>query len=406
MFKTVENTERSPTTTSEKIIPLTKLLATLTLFFSVVGFMGLTIFSESSAEAEATRPTEPTPAAFAELPVVAAQSKQVTDKSTQTVQAIDEIYLDDTNLVGELQTRIADSAPVVVADDRENDTADIDPDALQVKAADWLLSKNPRHYLIQLRSGTDYKQMNESAYAVAQVMAVDPSQGIVVYPFKSNNKGQTVYGFGIGPYKNATAARNAVSEVPQDVQQQHGTWIRRLDDLQSAVAEINSGEIEKLPDPEPAQVQLEQTKLVSIETVVENPQIEDAQQRNNTESILRTDTNTRDVAFWVETVGVEEIVVQESASQQRNNTESILRTDTNTRDVAFWVETVGVEEIVVQESASKDVAKEETLPDEEPALEQSPDVTPELKPQDIENNQEGPVLEFQPLEFQELKFEQ
>ena len=368
MFKTVENTERSPTTTSEKIIPLTKLLATLTLFFSVVGFMGLTIFSESSAEAEATRPTEPTPAAFAELPVVAAQSKQVTDKSTQTVQAIDEIYLDDTNLVGELQTRIADSAPVVVADDRENDTADIDPDALQVKAADWLLSKNPRHYLIQLRSGTDYKQMNESAYAVAQVMAVDPSQGIVVYPFKSNNKGQTVYGFGIGPYKNATAARNAVSEVPQDVQQQHGTWIRRLDDLQSAVAEINSGEIEKLPDPEPAQVQLEQTKLVSIETVVENPQSGDAQQRNNTESILPTDTNTR--------------------------------------DVAFWVETVGVEEIVVQESASKDVAKEETLPDEEPALEQSPDVTPELKPQDIENNQEGPVLEFQPLEFQELKFEQ
>lgn len=400
MFKTVENTERSPTATGEKIIPLTKLLATLTLFFSVVGFMGLTIFSESSAEAEATRPTEPTPAAFAELPVVAAQSKQVTDdKSTQTVQAIDEIDLvgklqpqdeidlveelqpqdeidlieelqtqDEIDLVGELQTRIADSAPVVVADDRENDTADIDPDALQVKAADWLLSKNPRHYLIQLRSGTDYKQMNESAYAVAQVMAVDPSQGIVVYPFKSNNKGQTVYGFGIGPYKNATAARNAVSEVPQDVQQQHGTWIRRLDDLQSAVAEINSGEIEKLPDPEPAQVQLEQTKLVSIETVVENPQSGDAQQRNNTESILRTDTNTR--------------------------------------DVAFWVETVGVEEIVVQESASKDVAKEETLPDEEPALEQSPDVTPELKPQDIENNQEGPVLEFQPLEFQELKFEQ
>ena len=138
--------------------------------------------------------------------------------------------------------------------------------------------------------------------------------------------------------------------------------------MQSAVAEINSGEIEKLPDPEPAQVQLEQTKLVSIETVVENPQSGDAQQRNNTESILRTDTNTR--------------------------------------DVAFWVETVGVEEIVVQESASKDVAKEETLPDEEPALEQSPDVTPELKPQDIENNQEGQVLEFQPLEFQELKFEQ
>ena len=146
--------------------------------------------------------------------------------------------------------------------------------------------------------------------------------------------------------------------------------------------------------------------MVSIETVVESPQSEDAQQRKNTESILRTDTNTRDVAFWVETVGVEEIVVQESASQQRNNTESILRTDTNTRDVAFWVETVGVEEIVLQESAFKDVAKEETLPDEEPALEQSPDVTPELKSQEIENDREGPVLEFQPLEFQVPEFEQ
>lgn len=378
MLKTVEKTERSPTATREKIIPLTKLLATLTIFFSVVGLMGLTIFSKSSAEAEteATRPTEPAPAAFAELPVVAEQSKQVTDKSTQAVQAIDEIYLvgelqtqDEIDLVEELQTQIADSAPVVVADEREDDTTDIDLDALQqVKAADWLVSKNPRHYLIQLRSGTDYKQMSESAYAVAQVMAVDPLQGIVVYPFKSNNKGQTVYGLGIGPYKNATAARDAVSEVPQDVQHQHGTWIRRLDDLQSAVAEINSGEIGNLPKPELVQVQLEQTNSTSIETVVENPQSEDAQQRNNTESILRTDTNTR--------------------------------------DVAFWVETVGVEEIVAQESAFKDVAKEETLPDEEPALEQSPDVTPELKPQDIENNQEGPVLEFQPLEFQELKFEQ
>ena len=188
-----------------------------------------------------------------------------------------------------------------------------------------------------------------------------------MYPFKSNNKGQTVYGFGIGPYRNATAARNAISEVPQDVKQ-NGTWIRRLDDLQSAVEEINSTETGNLPNPEPAQIQLEQTNSVSIETVVENPQIEDAQQRNNTESILRTDTNTR--------------------------------------DVAFWVETVGVEEIVLQESDFKDVAKEETLPDEEPALEQSPDVTPELKSQEIENDREGPVLEFQPLEFQVPEFEQ
>ena len=365
MRNTVENTRRSPIAIRGKIIPLTTLLATLTLFFSVVGLMGLTIFGESfaKAETEATRPAELTPAAFKEPSEIAAQSEQVTDKNIQTIEAVDEI-----DLVGEQLTRVADSSPAVVAHKREGNLTVIDLDALQrVKAADWLLRKNPQHYLIQLSSGTDYNQMNNSAYAVAQALEVDPTQGIVVYPFKSNNKGQTVYGFGIGPYRNATAARNAISEVPQDVKQ-NGTWIRRLDDLQSAVAEINSTETGNLPNPEPAQIQLEQTNSVSIETVVENPQIEDAQQRNNTESILRTDTNTR--------------------------------------DVAFWVETVGVEEIVLQESAFKDVAKEETLPDEEPALEQSPDVTPELKSQEIENDREGPVLEFQPLEFQVPEFEQ
>jgi len=361
---TVENRERSRTTSRKQILPLA-LLATLAFFFSVVGLLGLAIFSGSSAEAEteATRPAEPTPATATELSVIAEQLNQKDKSIPLSVQAVDEI-----DPGGEQQTQAASSEPAVVVDNRETDIADIDLDALQhVKAADWLLSKNPQQYLLQLRSGTDYTQMSNGAFTAAQMLEFEPSQGIVVFPFKNNKVGKTVYGFGIGPYKNATAARNAVSEMPQEIKQ-HDPWIRRLKDLQLAVAETNSGEIGNFPNPTPEQPQLEQTNSVTMETNVDNLQSEDAQQGNEIEQIIPTDIATRDVAFWVEGVA-------------------------------------GVEELIIQESASTGVENEQTLPvvvlNEEPVLHQSRAVVPELSSQEIENNQEGPVLEFQPLEFEE-----
>lgn len=366
MQKTVENTERSRTVKRNQILPLTKLLATLTIFLSVIGLLGFTIFSGSSAEAvtEDTRPIETVPAAVEKPSVIAEQSNQMKDINIQTVQAVDVIDAD-----WELQTQVADPVPVAIADDHDAGMVDIDLEALQrVKSADWLSKQNPQHYLIQLRSGTDYKQMNMGAYAVAQSLAVDPSQGIVVFPFKSNKEGQTVYGFGIGPYRNATAAKNAITEVPLDVKQ-HGTWIRRLNDLQSAVAELNSEEIGKSPTPKIAQTQLEQVNSASIETVVEIPQSDDTQQRNSIESIPRTETTTRDVSFWVES---------------------------------------GVEETVLPGSALQGVATEQSLPvlDEQPVLKLSRDVTRVQLSPEIVNNQEGVVLEFQPLEFEEMEFSQ
>jgi len=366
---TVENRERSRTTSRKQILPLA-LLATLAFFFSVVGLLGLAIFSGSSAEAEteATRPAEPTPATATELSVIAEQLNQKDKSIPLSVQAVDEI-----DPGGEQQTQAASSEPAVVVDNRETDIADIDLDALQhVKAADWLLSKNPQQYLLQLRSGTDYTQMSNGAFTAAQMLEFEPSQGIVVFPFKNNKVGKTVYGFGIGPYKNATAARNAVSEMPQEIKQ-HDPWIRRLKDLQLAVAETNSGEIGNFPNPTPEQPQLEQTNSVTMETNVDNLQSEDAQQGNEIEQIIPTDIATRDVAFWVEGVA-------------------------------------GVEELIIQESASTGVENEQTLPvvvlNEEPVLHQSRAVVPELSSQEIENNQEGPVLEFQPLEFEEMEFSQ
>ena len=107
-------------------------------------------------------------------------------------------------------------------------TATTTPKAQNLSDADWLLSREPGHYTLQILA-------TEDQAAIQNLLASTPLQSATrQYSFKSNDK--TWFNLVMGDYADLNSARRELQSLPDSLQQLK-PWIRRFDSIQRVISQ-------------------------------------------------------------------------------------------------------------------------------------------------------------------------
>jgi len=91
----------------------------------------------------------------------------------------------------------------------------------------WVLFQEPTHFTVQLATSRERNYILE----LAQGLSESP---VAIYPFRTTESQNPVFGLLSGLYKTRTDAINAVDQMPEDLKR-FGVWIRPISDLQADI---------------------------------------------------------------------------------------------------------------------------------------------------------------------------
>jgi len=91
----------------------------------------------------------------------------------------------------------------------------------------WVLFQEPTHFTVQLATSRERNYILE----LAQGLSESP---VAIYPFRTTESQNPVFGLLSGLYETRTEAINAVEKMPKDLKR-FGVWIRPISDLQAAI---------------------------------------------------------------------------------------------------------------------------------------------------------------------------
>lgn len=117
------------------------------------------------------------------------------------------------NQNGSVPSNNAQSTPVVVR---------------AVENERWVLFQEPTHFTVQLATS------RERNYILELAQGLNTESPVAIYPFKTTNSQNPVFGLLSGLYKTRTEAINAVEQMPRDLKR-FGVWIRPISDLQADI---------------------------------------------------------------------------------------------------------------------------------------------------------------------------
>ena len=90
-----------------------------------------------------------------------------------------------------------------------------------------MLFQEPTHFTVQLATSRERNYILE----LAQGLSESP---VAIYPFRTTESQNPVFGLLSGLYETRTEAINAVEKMPKDLKR-FGVWIRPISDLQAAI---------------------------------------------------------------------------------------------------------------------------------------------------------------------------
>lgn len=91
----------------------------------------------------------------------------------------------------------------------------------------WVLFQEPTHFTVQLATSRERNYILE----LAQGLSESP---VAIYPFRTTESQNPVFGLLSGLYKTRSEAISAVDSMPENVKR-FGVWIRPISDLQAAI---------------------------------------------------------------------------------------------------------------------------------------------------------------------------
>ena len=91
----------------------------------------------------------------------------------------------------------------------------------------WVLFQEPTHFTVQLATSRERNYILE----LAQGLSESP---VAIYPFRTTDSQNPVFGLLSGLYETRSEAVNAVEEMSNDAKR-FGVWIRPISDLQAAI---------------------------------------------------------------------------------------------------------------------------------------------------------------------------
>ncbi len=91
----------------------------------------------------------------------------------------------------------------------------------------WVLFQEPTHFTVQLATSRERNYILELAQGISE-------SPVAIYPFRTTESQNPVFGLLSGLYKTRTEAVNAVEQMPKDLKR-FGVWIRPISDLQAAI---------------------------------------------------------------------------------------------------------------------------------------------------------------------------
>ena len=91
----------------------------------------------------------------------------------------------------------------------------------------WVLFQEPTHFTVQLATSREREYIVE----LAQGLSESP---VAIYPFRTTDSQNPVFGLLSGLYKTRSEAINAVDQMPEELKR-FGVWIRPISDLQADI---------------------------------------------------------------------------------------------------------------------------------------------------------------------------
>lgn len=93
---------------------------------------------------------------------------------------------------------------------------------------EWILTRPPQHYVIQLASSPRLDKLLEFS------RVLDSENPISIFPFKVSASDELLYGISTGEYSSLDQAMLAVELYPSEARR-YQPWVRRLSDLQKDI---------------------------------------------------------------------------------------------------------------------------------------------------------------------------
>ncbi len=142
---------------------------------------------------------------------------------TEEVWRAEEILKEKKRQAQLLELKIQDAKALLVTEKHRSERLPIVTDK-------WLHSQNPKMFVIQVASSTDYQGL--LTYAHDKKL----NKPIAIYPFKKSREGKVVYGVSTGLYSSSKEAMNNASSLSNT--KEHGVWIRKVADLRAQMTTL------------------------------------------------------------------------------------------------------------------------------------------------------------------------